>query len=335
MIITKYEEVKKVYEEAGKKGWVIPCICTENQTTTEAILSACSEYGKKTGERVPIIIATTVNYPHRSQAKNYSASGDWKTGLKLFKGDIEAFAANGCVYDDVDVMIHLDHVQFDLDKELTDGDLNGYSSIMYDASAIPFEKNIEVTREFVRRMKGRILIEGACDEIVDATGDTRSDLTTPEKAKRYIEETGADMIVANLGTEHRASGKDLKYHGELAREIKREIGCKTVLHGTSSVTNEQVKGLYGDGICKVNIWTALERDSSPVLFSEMIKNAEKAAGEKVVEKLIEEGYLTEKCRTGEKINLGYFTEKYRNFVVFEKMKEIVSDYLELWYVTAD
>ena len=61
-------------------------------------------------------------------------------------------------------------------------------------------------------MKGRIFIEGACDEIVDATGDVHNDMTTPEKAKSYIDETGVDMIVANLGTEHRASGKDLKYH---------------------------------------------------------------------------------------------------------------------------
>ena len=332
MIITDYEQVKKVYERAGDNGWVIPCICTENQTTTEAILAACSEYGKKIGKRVPVSIAVTVNYSHRSQAPNYSECRDWRTGLRLFRDDIEAFAGNGCVYDDVEVLIHLDHVQFDDDIDLIDGDLSGYSSIMYDASALPFDQNIEKTREFVRRMKGRILIEGACDEIVDATGGEHNDLTTPERAKRYMEQTGADMIVANLGTEHRASGKDLKYHGELAREIKKAIGGKIVLHGTSSVTNDQVKGLYADGICKVNIWTAMERDSSPVLFYEMVKNACKVAGRNTVEKLIEEGYLTDKCRTDEKIDIGFFTEKYRNSVVFGKMKDMVSEYLKLWYI---
>ena len=76
MIITEYKEVKKVYEEAGKNGWVIPCICTENQTTTEAILSACSDYQKQTGKTIPISIAVTVNYDHRSQAPNYSESRD-------------------------------------------------------------------------------------------------------------------------------------------------------------------------------------------------------------------------------------------------------------------
>lgn len=332
MIITQYEKVKEIYREAADMGWVIPCICTENQTTTEAILSACAEYGKKIGRDIPISIAITVNYSHRSQAKNYCECGDWKTGLRLFLDDIHAFAGSGGPYERVKVLIHLDHVQFDLDKELVDGDLSAYSSIMYDASELPFEQNIERTSEFVKRMKGRILIEGACDEIVDATGSFHNDLTTPEKAKRYFDETGVDMIVANLGTEHRASGRELKYHGDLAREIKKIIGANIVLHGTSSVSNEQVRGLFSDGICKVNIWTSLERDSSPALFEDMVKNAEKVAGTATVEKLIEEGYLTEKCKKGDKISLSHFTTMYRHNVIFNKMKEIVWDYLNLWYI---
>lgn len=332
MIITKFDQVKKVFEQASKDGWVIPCLCTENQTTTEAILSACSEYGKKIGKKVPIIIAMTVNYSHRPQSLNYSYTGDWKTGLRLFKDDIQALAGENGKYSDVDVLIHLDHVQFDDDIELIESDLEGYSSIMYDASALPFEKNIEYTKNFVKRMKGKIFIEGACDEIVDATGTVRNALTTPENAKKYIDETGVDMIVANLGTEHRASGKELMYHGDLAREIKKVIGPNIVLHGTSSVNNEQVRALFNDGICKVNIWTALERDSAKPLFYDMVKNASKVGGIEVVDKLIEEGYLTEKCRTGEKINLEYFTAKYRNKIFYEEMRKIVLGYLEMWYV---
>ena len=332
MIITKFEEVKDIFRKAEKDGWVLPCICTENQTTTEAILSACSEYGKKIGKRVPIIIAITVKYSHRHQAINYSYTNDWKTGLELFKDDIKALAGKGAPYEDVDVLIHLDHVQFDDDIELLESDLSDYSSIMYDASNLPFEENIEKTKEFVKKMKGKILIEGACDEIVDATGTVRNALTTPENAKRYIEQTGVDMIVANLGTEHRATGKELMYHGDLAREIKKEIGNTIVLHGTSSVKNEQVKGLFSDGVCKVNIWTALERDSSKPLFYDMVLNASKVAGVEVVDKLIEEGYLTEKCRTGEKINIEYFTMRYRQEIIYKEMKKMVEDYLSMWYV---
>ena len=324
MIITKFDQVKKVFDQAKKDGWVIPCICTENQTTTEAILSACSDFGKKIGRRIPIIIAITVKYSHRHQAINYSYTDDWKTGLELFKGDIKALAGENAPYSDVDVLVHLDHVQFDDDIELLEGDLSDYSSIMYDASNLPFEQNIEKTAEFVKKNKGKILIEGACDEIVDATGTVRNALTTPENAKRYIEQTGVDMIVANLGTEHRATGKELKYHGDLARKIKNEIGEKIVLHGTSSVSNDQVKGLFNDGVCKVNIWTALERD--------MVLNASKVAGIETVDRLIQEGYLTEKCRTNEKINIEFFTMRYRQEIIYKTMKKMVEEYLDMWYI---
>ena len=331
MIVTKFEEVKKVYEQASEKGWVLPCLCSENQTTTEAILSACSEYGKAHGISVPIIIAITVNYSHRSQAKNYSNAEDWKTGLKLFRDDVEILAGKGGKYEDVTVLVHLDHIQYDSDLELINGDLSKFSSIMYDASAAPFEKNMEYTANFVKKMKGKILIEGACDEIVDATGETHNALTTPEKARRYFEQTGVDMIVANLGTEHRASGTELHYRGDIAAEIKQEIGTKIVLHGASSVKSEDIKGLFEDGICKVNIWTVLERESSKALFAEMVKNASKVAGAEVVDTLIDQGYLTEKCRTGEKINLAYFTTLYRQKIIFGEITKQVTGFLNLWY----
>ena len=69
-----------------------------------------------------------------------------------------------------------------------------------------------------------------------------------------------------------------------------------------------------------------------VNFYEMVKNAEKVAGEKMVEKLIQEGYLTEKCKNNDKINIGFFTAKYRNTIIFNKMRDMVKDYLTLWYV---
>ena len=103
------------------------------------------------------------------------------------------------------------------------------------------------------------------------------------------------------------------------------------MHGTSSVTNEQVKELFSDGVCKVNIWTAMERDSSKILFYEMVKNASKVGGEEIVDTLISEGYLTEKCRTGEKINLEFFTTKYRQEIIFNQIKKIVNEYLTMWY----
>lgn len=332
-IISERKKVLNVYQEAAKKGWVIPCLCTENLTTTEAIISAASEFAKDNHlSRVPVTLAITVQYEHRSQSRNYTHSRNWETGLKLFQADAEVLMRKGGDYENVDLLLHLDHVQHDLDAELCESDLSGFSTIMYDASNLPLEENIAKTRVFVEKKGQEIMIEGACDEIVDAGGEAHNDITTADKCADYMKRTGVDMVVANLGTEHRASGKDLQYHGEAARAIKELIGPKIVLHGTSSVSNEQVRKLFDDGVCKVNIWTALERDASPELLEFLVRNASKAAGPEMVEKLRQEGYLTEKCATGEKEALTTFTTVARQDVIFQVMKKMVREYLDMWYV---
>ena len=83
------------------------------------------------------------------------------------------------------------------------------------------------------------------------------------------------------------------------------IGNRICLHGTSSVSNDQIKKLFDDGICKVNIWTALERDASPA--------------------------LTESSKTAEKASLQHFTTTARQEIVFDKMKCIARGYFNLWY----
>ena len=60
-------------------------------------------------------------------------------GLKLFRSDIEIVSQ---VFPNVDVLIHLDHAQYDTDSELLESDLGSYSSVMYDASSLPMEENI-------------------------------------------------------------------------------------------------------------------------------------------------------------------------------------------------
>jgi len=331
-IVTELSQTKDVYAQAAERKWVLPCICSENLTTTEAILDATQDYAATHGiPDMPCIIAITCNYSHRNQASNYTATRDWKTGLKLFVNDIKTLAGQDGPYKDLRVMIHLDHIQHDTDIELLNGNLSDFASIMYDASSLPFEQNIEKTARFVERRGKEILIEGACDEIIDAGGQTHNELTTPENAKRYITETGVDLIVANLGTEHRASAKDLKYDGQAARRIKEQIGTKIVLHGASSVPNDQIKNLFADGICKVNIWTALERDSTPALFYHMVKNSVKVAGINCVERLIQEGLLTPKCIDDKKADLKYFTTVYRQDIIFNEMKQIVKAYYNLWY----
>ena len=331
-LILERKKVLDVYSEAGLKRWVIPTFNTENLTTTEAILSAAFEYSRNIDQPdLPVTIGITNQYSRRSQSVYYTHTRQWDIGLRLFLADLVVLTGKGSPFEKLNVMIHLDHIQWDNDRPLLEWDMKMFSMIMYDASGLPFEENIKLTAAFIEKHGNEIVIEGACDEIADATGDTRPELTTPEQAARYLNQTKADFIVANLGTEHRASAADLKYHGDLAREISKLTGTKLVLHGTSSVGNDQVKNLFNDGIAKVNIWTILERNSSPVLFEDMVRNASKITGADKTEAMVKAGLLGEKTDRKSKAALSHYTTVYRQDIVFGEMKKIVMDYLNLWY----
>lgn len=331
-LVLDRQHVLDVYANAAENGWVVPTFCSENLTTTEAILAAAKQYADEIGRAdIPVTIAITNQYSHRSQSVNYTHTRRWDIGLRLFLAELEILAGGNSPYSKLNVMVHLDHTQYDSDQLLLKWDMNRFSMIMYDASALPFEQNIEKTARFVEQHGDEIVIEGACDEIVDATGDEKSDLTTPQAAEEYLRKTGVDYIVANLGTEHRASAADLKYHGDLARKISRITGPKLVLHGTSSVGAEQIKNLFSDGIAKVNIWTCLERDSSPALFSDMLENAAKIVGPEKCAKLRDAGLLGEKADLQSRPALSHYTTTYRQGIIFEEMKKIAMGYFRLWY----
>jgi fructose/tagatose bisphosphate aldolase len=331
-LVVERQQVLDIYAKACENRWVIPCFGTENLTTTEAILSAALEFSRKSGvPDIPVTIAITNQYGHRSQSANYTHTKLWDIGLKLFLADTEILTSKGSPFEKLNVMIHLDHTQWDRDEQLLSWDMNRFSMIMYDASELPFEENIKKTAAFVEKNGDKIVIEGACDEVVDATGEEVSKLTDPEDAAEYFEKTGVDLIVANLGTEHRANFSDLKYRGDLAREVSKKTGPKLVLHGTSSVGADQIRNLFYDGIVKVNIWTALERDSSPVLMEEMIKNASKIAGSKAAQRMKDNNFLGSSVSTSDNRSLSYFTTVYRQDIIFEKMKSIVMSYFDMWY----
>ncbi len=331
--LTGREAVLEQYAAAAERGWVLPAFNTENQTGLEAILAAAARYAEQIDyPNMPIIIGLTNRYWHRPQSEYYSCLRDWKSGLRLFLDDVQALCTEDGPFSQLSVMVHMDHIQWDADSELLSWDLkNLFSSIMYDASTLPFEENIQKTAEFVKKHGSSIVIEGACDEIAEGSEAGSADLTTPEMAERFVNETGVDIIVANLGTEHRASAETLQYHGDLARQIKARIGTKICLHGTSSVTPEQVAKLFEDGICKVNIWTALERDSVPALFEDMVKNAAKIVGPEKVQELIQSGLLGGNVDKNSKPAVSHFSTTYRQDIIFRNMQEIVSEYLELWY----
>jgi fructose/tagatose bisphosphate aldolase len=329
-IILGKDTVVGLYRAAAERNWVVPTFCGENQTTIEAVLAACQAKATELGARVPVTIALTGRYSHRAQACFYAGSRNPDTGFELFLGDCEVLARPGGDYPDVDVLTHFDHGQFDDDADRLAGDLSRFSSVMYDASAAPWEVNLAKTADFMATHGDDVLVEGAADEIVDATGGVRGELTSPDRAEQFVERTGVDMVVANLGTEHRASASDLRYVPEAARAISERIGPRLVLHGTSSVPVPQLASLFADGVCKVNIWTTLERDTSPQLLRAMVEHADAVGGPEAAA-LAAEGLLGHNAPVSGKADIAYFTTAWRQELVLAGMQRIVAAYLDLWY----
>jgi fructose/tagatose bisphosphate aldolase len=104
-----------------------------------------------------------------------------------------------------------------------------------------------------------------------------------------------------------------------------------VLHGCSSVPPDQVANLFSDGICKVNLWTALERDSSAKLLPEMARQAGLVAGGDCARRLQADGLLGPRAEVGGPAVLSHCTTAYRQQIVFESMRQTALNYLTQWY----
>ena len=95
-LVTDYQQVKEVYQEAAELGVCLPVFCAEDRETLEAILAAALETGREIGvEDLPIIPAWTSRYPARGQMTLLSACGDAVLGNQLMFSDLACFLGAG------------------------------------------------------------------------------------------------------------------------------------------------------------------------------------------------------------------------------------------------
>lgn len=184
----------------------------------------------------------------------------------------------------VPVVMHVDHGK-DL-KIIREAIKNGYTSVMYDGSSLPYAKNVANTKKVVgwAHAKG-VSVEaeiGALAGIEDFVSVEAKDaaLTNPDEADRFARETGCDSLAVAIGTSHGAFKFKGKTHLDIDRlkKISTLVKLPIVLHGASGVL-EDVKELaekYGaklgeargvldgdithaikNGVAKINIDTDL------------------------------------------------------------------------------
>ena len=161
----------------------------------------------------------------------------------------------------VPVCIHLDHANT-LD-EVKRAVKVGFSSVMLDASASPFEENIRRSREVVDALKGRdITVEAELGHVGNGwvgSGEGSESgpdmLTEPEKVAEFVERTGVDALAVSIGTAHGVYIKAPKLDIERLDRIRTFSDIPLVLHGGSGTPLADVRRAIESGIAKVNIAT--------------------------------------------------------------------------------
>ena len=315
-LIIEPKEVRNILADYRARKISMPCFCAENTFTMEGILKGAAKVADSTGRNAAVFVAATGNYHGRQQLKNYTSLDNTEEGFLAFRDDLKRMTRKGGAFENVYAIASLDHGQPGLDEYLFEEGKGFWGCVMYDCSAMSLDENRSRVTEFVKKNRDNYVVEGCVDEISES-GDGGVKLTNPNDAKKYLEETGVDLMVVNLGTEHRATAADIKYRSDIAKQIYDKVGHKLVLHGTSSLSRDDLSLLKNDGIAKVNIWTVLETKTSQDMMVELIKHLRKILPASKIKELIEDGLLGAEFAgdSSDKPELKYLTEVYRRSLI--------------------
>ncbi|MFH0937680.1 MAG: class II fructose-bisphosphate aldolase [Planctomycetota bacterium] len=309
-MVNDYHEVCDVYAEARERNVCLPCFCAEDMETIEALLMAAHEFGETINvPNLPIIVSWTSRYPGRPQMRHITASGNVRLGVGMMFALLREFASPASPYRALRILPHLDHAFPWLDEDVLNDYIADFASVMFDASEKPFEENVKLTARYVEKAKGLVVVEGAADEIFESGSTMKNSVTTVEQAARFVRETGVNLIVPNLGTEHRATQDKVQYASDQAGKIRDAIGSIMVLHGTSSLKMEDLGSLWKDGIIKANIYTALAKAGGQAVAHAVLQNLGNMFDADGMRELNEAGMLGEYYRT----------ERYRQEVCLGKI----------------
>ena len=158
----------------------------------------------------------------------------------------------------VDVAVHLDH---GLTFETVDKALGlGFTSVMLDASTLPFEENIakvktvvEKTRKYGATVEAELGLVGGSE---DGSCDHGIRCTDPDDAVVYARETGIDALAVAIGNAHGNYPVAPTLAFDVLEKIHEKVDIPLVLHGGSGITDKDFQRAISLGIRKVNIATA-------------------------------------------------------------------------------
>ena len=158
----------------------------------------------------------------------------------------------------IPIVMHLDHTT-ELDDIRAALD-NGFTSVMYDGSSLPFNQNVEMTRRAVEiaqpygaSVEAELGLVGGFD--LEASHNVVNILTRPDDVVTFVERTGVDSLAVSIGTSHGIYQQLPELDIPLLKELNVASTVPLVMHGGSGTPDEQVRAAIENGICKFNVFT--------------------------------------------------------------------------------
>ncbi|MFP3121951.1 class II aldolase [Ectobacillus funiculus] len=229
--------MKSFLEGLEEKNLIAPAFNTTNLEMTLSIIKGAEEVG------LPVIVQIA------------------PTNVKLSGYDYIANIVRAAAEKvNVPVTLHLDHgMTFEDIKQAVDA---GFNSVMIDASKLPYEENIKLTREVVEYSHKRgVSVEAELGELGGKEDDHESDesaQTDPKLAKDFVERTGIDLLAVSVGNIH-GLDEQPQINLELLREIADTVDVPLVIHGGSGIPSDVLAQLKNYNVRKINLASDLRK----------------------------------------------------------------------------
>jgi fructose-bisphosphate aldolase, class II len=178
----------------------------------------------------------------------------------------------------VEVALHLDHVtDIDLLHQAADA---GFSSVMFDAGALPYTDNLAATASAALwAHRAGLWIEAELGYVggkpdSPASAHAEGVRTDPAEAADYVARTGVDALAVAVGSSHAMSERSATLdHGLIAR-LREAVPVPLVLHGSSGVPDEELRAAVLAGMIKINVGTALNISLTHAVRDVLLRESE-------------------------------------------------------------
>lgn len=237
--------LRELVADAKRRHYGLGAFNVENLETTLGVVRAAVL------KRSPVVLQVSENTLHYG-------------GLRPITAIVETIARDAA--GDVPVALHLDHGRSF--RTVAECIAAGFSSIMIDNSDTPYRENVILTKQavdYAHRKDVWVQSElGQVKGLEEMTPEQREKyMTSPDEAKKFIDETGVDTLAVAVGNIHGIvklkRSATMKLNLPRLQAIHDAIpDVPLVLHGASGLHASELKSAIDLGIVVVNMNTELK-----------------------------------------------------------------------------